>query len=101
MGFPADDPTIISAQTLPSQIQFAEHKQSQPNQSVFAVAAQESQFVSRTPAQTDSPAGFLSGVSTKQRFPPGYTPAGVTRNYQAPKLSMGRYSGPKTVLYIF
>jgi len=42
--------------------------------------------------------GFLSGVFTRPRYPPGYSQSPDTRS--APPPASG-YAGPKTVLYIF
>ena len=105
--------SAISAQTLPSPIQFAEPDAKQnfvllnpirqtrpaPQQlpGFLPQVLQQTRPIEDTVLTRSGPASFLPGVSTRPSYPPGYT---VARN-TPPTDTASEYSGLKTLLYIF
>jgi len=107
--------SAISAQTLPSPVQFAEPDAKQnfvllnPIRQTRPAPEQLPGFLPQVLQQTrpvtiedtvltrNGPAGFLPGVSTRPSYPPGYA---VSRN-TLPADTASDYSGLKTLLYIF
>merc|ERR1711872_19225 len=97
--------TGISAQTLPSPIVFDQAQQEDPEARNFALlnpVRQTRPFPAlfQTPSTFPqvvqySSGDFFPGVSTRPNYPPGYSPAAVTRTAHTQD-----NAGPKTLLYI-
>jgi len=93
---PGYNPAAVSrnAPPLPEVILFPSGKQTKPFLRQQP-AAEETILASRATS------GFLPGVSTKPRYPPGFAPPAVARTAQTQEVPDAGYGGPKTVLYIF
>jgi hypothetical protein len=106
-------------QSIPGQSQFSDNTLAKPFLS-YKADAEETLLSSRSagsflpgvstrprfPPGYTQPASrsagiLLPGVSTRPRFPPGYTQPAATRNIETQELPPVVYGGPKTVLYIF
>eukprot|EP00091_Calanus_sinicus_P003467 TRINITY_DN13636_c0_g1_i1.p1 TRINITY_DN13636_c0_g1~~TRINITY_DN13636_c0_g1_i1.p1 ORF type:complete len:196 (+),score=38.95 TRINITY_DN13636_c0_g1_i1:292-879(+) len=102
--FLAEGRNIIPAKTLPNQIQDTKPFQAdaegqlQANNFLPGVSTRPRFPPGFTLPATRSAGSFLPGVSTRPRFPPGYTLPAAARNAQTQAVPA---IGPKTVLYIF
>ena len=93
--FPVNGPKIVSiSQTIPGQIQFSDDMQIKPL-NIFQADAEETLLTSR------SAGSFLPGVSTRPRYPAGYTQPAPARQVQTGEQPTAGGGGPRTVLYIF